>query len=119
MPQIPWLDSFYSGRGVNSATGKTYGVALESDPATSETTGQRVALQLVLISSSHELTERLNIAASASVKLGIGGLSAEFNLANSAEINSYYTYALIRCTVMNAPKIIRNPVGVQVGARCS
>jgi hypothetical protein len=30
--QIPMLDQFYEGRGVDSVTGRAYGVALDFDP---------------------------------------------------------------------------------------
>ena len=34
---------------------------------------------------------------------------AEFSLSKSSEINSYYTYGLVRVLVTNPPEIIRNP----------
>ncbi|MGL6339753.1 MAG: hypothetical protein ACRC80_11505 [Waterburya sp.] len=109
MAQIPMLDNLFVGRGLNSATGKSFGVAIDFDEPQSVATGQNTVLQLVSIASSRELTEKLNINASASFSKGIGGISAEFSLAQSREFNSYYTYALVRVVVTNPPLLLRNP----------
>lgn len=109
MVQIPMLENLYLGRGLNSSTGKGFGTAIEFDQPSSVAPGQNVVLKLMSIISSRELTESLNISASASFSRGIGGISAEFSLAQSHELNTYYTYALIRVTVTNPPLLLRNP----------
>jgi len=109
MAQIPMLPQFYLGEGVNSASGQIYGQALDFS-VTQSLGGQTIELVLESVSSSRELTEKLNIGASASLNLGIFSASAEFKLANSASINSYYTYALVRVVVQNPPQILRDPM---------
>jgi Alanine-zipper, major outer membrane lipoprotein len=109
MAEIPMLNQLFVGRGLNSSTGKVFGTAIEFDSPLSVTSGQQTLLELVSISSSRELTETLNINASASFKKGFGGGSAEFSLAQSRQLNNYYTYALVRVFVTNPPQILRNP----------
>ncbi|HEU0144963.1 MAG TPA: hypothetical protein VFQ47_09270, partial [Nitrososphaera sp.] len=108
MARIPMLPQFYVGEGVNSTSGQIYGQAIDFASVQPATTGQMVELVLESVSSSRELTERLQIDASASFKLGWGA-SAEFKLANSEAINSYYTYALVRVVVQNPPQVLRDP----------
>ena len=109
MAEIPMGSQLYYGRGLNSDTGVVFGTAIEfDDPQLAQSDGQRVVFVLESVTSSRELRETLHIAASASFKLG-WGVSAEFSLSNSTEVNSYYTYALIRCNVINPPLTIRNP----------
>ncbi|BAY65118.1 hypothetical protein NIES22_52200 [Calothrix brevissima NIES-22] len=109
MAEIPMQAQLYMGRGVNSITGKPFGTAIEFDTPPDDTEGQEVSLHLLAISSSRELTETLNISASASFKKGFGGVSAEFSLVQSRQFNNYYTYAMVRCFVKNPPKLLRNP----------
>jgi Alanine-zipper, major outer membrane lipoprotein len=109
MSNIPMLAQLYMGRGVNGSTGKAFGVAIEFDTPKSETSGQNTILQLVSISSSRELTETLNISASASFQKGLGGISAEVSFAQSRQFNNYYTYALVQVFVVNPPLLLRKP----------
>jgi Alanine-zipper, major outer membrane lipoprotein len=109
MASIPMLDQFYVSRGLNSVTGKAFGVAIDFDDPKTTTSGQKTVLELVSISSSRELTDSLNVSASASFKKGLGGISAEFSLVQSRQFNDYYTYALVRVFVTNPPLILRNP----------
>src|SRR5262245_50614794 len=109
MAKIPMFPQVYYGRGVDSTSGKPYGQAIEFDPPQAVTSGQRTDFRLESVSSSRELTEKLEISATASVSGGAWGVSAEFNLAKSREINNYYTYALVRVIVENAPTVLRNP----------
>src|SRR4051794_21759094 len=104
MPEIPMGAQFEPGRGLSSETGRVYAYALDFDPPQiSSSPGQTVWFDMWSVSSSSEMSERLNIGASASVKLGFEG-SAEFRLASSKEVSQYYFYALIRCRVINPPK---------------
>jgi hypothetical protein len=109
MSNIPMLAQLYMGRGINGSTGKAFGVAIEFDTPESETSGQNTILQLVSISSSRELTETLNISASASFQKGLGGISAEVNFVQSRQFNNYYTYALVQVFVVNPPLLLRKP----------
>ncbi len=109
MATIPWSNQFLVGSGINTATNKTYRRAIDDASLVSEATGIRAALVLEKITSTRQLTETLNISASASLNLGIGGGSAEFKLSQSREVNSYYTYALVRCEVINPAELFRAP----------
>lgn len=110
MPQVPLSAQMYPGRGVNTDTGQVFGSALTFDPPqVALGTGQQVRFVLESVSSSQDLAEKLKVGASAAFKAEAWGVSAEFGLANSTDVNRYYTYALMRCTVVNAPVVLRNP----------
>ncbi|MDQ1677841.1 MAG: hypothetical protein QOC93_2985 [Actinomycetota bacterium] len=110
MAEIPIASQLLPGRGLSSDTGRVFATALTfDDPAPEPGQGQTVWFEMLSISSSRQLSENLNIAASASFKMGIQA-AAEFNLATSKDINNYHFYALIRCRVVNAPRLIRNAV---------
>src|SRR6185437_16801765 len=110
MAQVPMGSQLYAGRGFNPDTGDVFGVAIDFDselkPAGS--IGQHIDFFLESVTSSRELSQKLNVAASASFK-GAWGVSAEFSLSSTKEVNQYYTYALIRCSVINPPRTLRNP----------
>lgn len=110
MAETPIRSQMYEGRGINGETGAVFGTAINFDKPQplDPNIGQSVNFRLESISSSRELSDKLRIAASASFSVGAGGVSAEFGLSNSKEVNSYYTYALMRCHVVNAPRTIRN-----------
>jgi hypothetical protein len=109
MATIPWGNQFTVGVGLDSLTQETYGTAIEFDPPVSEQPGQTTSFYLETVTSSRDLAQTLNISAAASLDLGIFSGSAEFSLVRSTDINSFYTYALVRVSVMNPPMIIRNP----------
>ncbi len=108
VPEMPMASQLYPGRGLNSATGRVFGVGVEYDSLDALNTGQRVIFQLQSVSSTREFAESLSISASAAFKVASWGVSAEFSLASSKEVNSFYTYALIRVVVINPPKTVRN-----------
>ncbi|WP_299038478.1 hypothetical protein [uncultured Pseudokineococcus sp.] len=111
MPQVPVGSQMYVGRGVNTDTGAVFGTAVAFDPPqpVDAGVGQQVVFTLESVASSRELTTKLSVATSASFKSS-WGVSAEFNLTSSVTVNDYFTYALMRCRVVNAPQVLRNPV---------
>ena len=109
MPVIPIRSDLRIGRGVDSATGISKTVAVNFDPPPPSPSGQVVVADLVLIDSSDKLVESLNLNFSASFKKGLGGGSAEFSMSQSYEINQYYTYALLKVKVKNAPQLVVKP----------
>ena len=109
MARVPSLPQFYMGRGVDGASGKAYATAIDYSGPSPVGTGQVAILRLESITSSRELTERLEVDAHASLAMPKWGLSAEFKLTNSRAINNYYTYALVRVVVENPPEFVRAP----------
>jgi hypothetical protein len=107
--EISMNPQFYIGRGINSTTGRIHGVAIDFDSIEPGSSGQKSILALGSITSTYELMEQLSIDIAASFKKLTWGVSAEFRLAQSREINSYYTYALVQVLVMNPPQMLRNP----------
>jgi hypothetical protein len=108
MAEIPMGSQLYIGKGVDSDTGQVFGCAIDFDSVQSAGPGQIVSLRLESISSSREMAETLNVKASASITAGWGA-SAEFSMTQSKEVNSYYTYALVRVVVKNPAQTLRNP----------
>lgn len=109
MPQMPVNENFYTGRGINSTTGKVFRVAIKYDEPQSENSGQKTIMTLESITSSHSLSTSLSVSVSASMNSGAWGGSAGFKMMQSREVNSYYTYALVKTEVRNPPQLLRNP----------
>lgn len=117
MSEILMFSQLRAGRGVNSNTGKPFGTALtfEERPQIAPNPdagqlgqGQDTQLELLSITSRKELAQAMNVSASASFKSVGGGISGEAKFVQSREINSYYTYALVKVVVTNPPMLIYN-----------
>jgi hypothetical protein len=108
MAQIPILPQFYVGRGVDSASGKVYARAIKyKDPE--KVYGQKAVLSVESVTSSREMTDKLDVGVNLSLSALKGGVSAEFKLTKSREINTYNTYTLIKVSVTNPPWVLREP----------
>lgn len=70
--------------------------------------GQEVSFFLELITDSAQLAKRLEVSASASLKLGVGGGSAKAKFVSEQKINSYSCFLLVRVVVNNPTKRIRD-----------
>ncbi len=113
MAQIPIGSQLLPGRGLSTTTGQVFATAIDFElppaPIPGVVPGQTTRFELLSISDSRSLSQELNVGVSASFKMGFEA-SAEFGLARSKSVNSYWYYALIRCRVLNPPQIIRNKI---------
>jgi hypothetical protein len=79
-----------------------------SEPEFPTGQGQDVSFFLELITDSAQLAKRLEVSASASLKLGIGGGSAKAKFVSEQKINSYSAFLLVHVVVKNPTKRIRD-----------
>lgn len=110
MSEIPMFSELYEGRGVNPDTLRTFSVGIEFKPLVSlvNPQGQVSMLTMQTISSTSELASSLNVSASAALTTIRGGGSAEAKFIQQRQINSYYTYSLVKVYVENPPQLIRD-----------
>jgi hypothetical protein len=108
MASIPVYPQLKVGRGVDPETGKEFATGIKFD-APVKGNAQQTLFSLDIIKTSSELSQSLGISATASVTAGLFGLTGEFRLTNTRQINTYYTYGLVRAEVRNAPELLQNP----------
>src|SRR4051812_20478982 len=106
---IIWNDQFFLGRGINSQTQQAFNEGLNFTEPIAEAPGQRSQYYLETLTSTRDLMQSLDISATASLGIGAFSVSAEFELSKNTEMNSFYTYALVRVSVQNPPLVIRSP----------
>lgn len=109
MAQLPMMPQFYMGKGIDSTTGRSFGQAIDFDEGPLLNTGQIKSMRLDAISGSLELADKLEVGANVSMMALNTGVSAEFKLAKSLQVNNFFTYALIKVLVQNPPRVLRNP----------
>lgn len=109
MAQLPMMPQFYMGKGIDSTTGKSFGQAIDFDEGPPLNTGQIKSMRLDAISGSLELADKLEVGTNISMMALNTGVSAEFKLAKSLQVNNFFTYALIKVLVQNPPRVLRSP----------
>ncbi|MCZ8036861.1 MAG: hypothetical protein O9276_01690 [Microcystis sp. LE17-20A] len=110
MPEIPMFSELYEGRGVNPDTLRTFSVGINFEPLVSllNPQGQVSTLTMQTVTNTSELASSLNVSASAALTTIRGGGSAEAKFLQQRQVNTYYTYSLVKVYVENPSKLIRN-----------
>ncbi len=98
------------GAGFDAVSGDVKGdCVLRTEPeSTTVGQGQDVSFFLELITDSVQLAKRLEVSASASLKVGLGGGSAKAKFVADQKINSYSAFLLVHVVVKNPTKRIRD-----------
>lgn len=110
MPEIPMFSELYEGRGVNPDTLRTFSVGINFEPLVSlvNPQGQVSTLTMQTVTNTSELASSLKVSASAALTTIRGGGSAEAKFLQQRQVNTYYTYSLVKVYVENPSKLIRN-----------
>lgn len=110
MPEIPMFSELYEGRGINPDTLRTFSVGINFEPLVSLVIpqGQVSTLTMQTVTNTSELASSLNVSASAALTTIRGGGSAEAKFIQQKQINTYYTYSLVKVYVENPPQLMRN-----------
>lgn len=111
MPVTPVFSGLQLGRGCDHAISKTFGWAVAFEPGQPliPSAGQTTEFTFHVITSSSDLADSLNVAASAAFPIKGVIVAPEAKYVASSSIQRFATYILVKVVVKNAEIVIKHP----------